>query len=249
MGGIYINPKDDKDAWEKKDRLLRVGRKVYAAEAKSHKPGQGGVFIVAIIKNPNFNAAGVLFNEDEAKRFFNAEFSEPPTYIKVSIDRIRDLDPHAADRIQEYVQGGSDSTDGDSPRDSDFSAMLHRLGIDPEMMVGMGEARKPVKNKGKDFHDAMDTAGRLYQKLRPHVNEFLETELTSISPGDMEALASKSESISFAFTRVMCYALARVFLSAGLTELGTARGVTFGLSVYQTIEAYMQKLLKNPDNF
>lgn len=96
--GIYINPKTDRDARSKRETILKVARRVNGADFLKHNPGKNGEYGVAIIDN-GFIAAGIAYSKNEARAFFEGTAGRYVDFCLVHIDKIREMDPNAADAL------------------------------------------------------------------------------------------------------------------------------------------------------
>lgn len=70
--GFYINPKN----MSKEDWLRRNGMGVTQASASKHSAGDGGDFVVCLVDNGDFTAAGIAYNDGERDSFLFRDTGE-----------------------------------------------------------------------------------------------------------------------------------------------------------------------------
>lgn len=95
--GIYINPTNQADPFDKVGLILSRAAKVTSEEFLAHVPGDK--FGVCIVDNGAFAAAGVAFSQGEARAFAYPD-GRRKTYCVMSLDAIRELDPSAAKALE-----------------------------------------------------------------------------------------------------------------------------------------------------
>jgi len=100
--GIYINPADDTDAREKREKILAVGQTVDRTVFANHQPGFNNLYGVALVDNGFFVAAAVAYSSEEAHEFADPRDSRPITFTLLSFDAIEKLDPHAANMLTSW---------------------------------------------------------------------------------------------------------------------------------------------------
>ena len=88
--GYYIDPQD----MSKEEFLDKYGSEVTAAQAREHHAGKDGLFVVCLVDNGHFKAAGICYSDDERDRFLSPD-GRPRSWFLV---RGRDLEPYMKGR-------------------------------------------------------------------------------------------------------------------------------------------------------